>query len=83
MCLSSPHGHECAPSALCSPRQTHIAPNTQEFQTIADRANFEIKKKLMTRLSYGIGIYLGATVGVMLLPIFVNDYLQVGAGRCR
>ena len=44
---------------------------------MADRANFEVKKKLMTRLSYGIGVYLGATMGVMLLPIFIFDYLQV------
>ncbi len=35
----------------------------QEFQTVADRLNFEIKKRLMRRLHYGVGFYLGATMG--------------------
>lgn len=66
---------------LLGPNQniSHIAGadiEAQEFQTVADRLNFEVKKRLMGRLHYGVGFYLGATMGVILLPLFINAYVQ-------
>jgi hypothetical protein len=52
------------------------AENPGDVATVADRLNFEVKKRLLARFSLGVGFYLVATVAVLLLPIFVNDVLQ-------
>ncbi|KIY96909.1 hypothetical protein MNEG_11052 [Monoraphidium neglectum] len=56
---------------------SHIAGadvEAQEFETVADRLNFEIKKNL--RFSFGVGAYLIATMCALLLPIYMNVVVQ-------
>ncbi|KAI8474672.1 MAG: hypothetical protein J3K34DRAFT_491757 [Monoraphidium minutum] len=48
----------------------------QEFETVADRLNFEIKKKLYQRFAFGVGAYLIATFGALMLPIYMNIVVQ-------
>ncbi|GBF90051.1 hypothetical protein Rsub_02759 [Raphidocelis subcapitata] len=57
----------------------HVAgadPEEAEFRTVADRINFEIKKKLYKRFSFGVGAYLLATIGALLLPVYMNVLVQ-------
>lgn len=58
---------------------SHIAgadSDAQEFETVADKLNFEIKKKLYKRFSFGVGAYLVATMCALLLPIYMNIVVQ-------
>eukprot|EP00877_Chromochloris_zofingiensis_P006333 jgi/Chrzof1/1953/Cz10g27200.t1 len=47
-----------------------------EFQTVADRLNFEVKRTLFLRFKIMVLVYLMATLCVYLLPVFINTVVQ-------
>jgi hypothetical protein len=56
-------GTGLSPAAVC--HCTHPAGadvEAQEFQTVADRVNFDIKKRMYARFSMGVAAYLVARV---------------------
>lgn len=49
----------------------------QEFRDVMDRLRFEVKKKLLRRLSTGVAVYLVASTAALLLPLFILGAVQV------
>jgi hypothetical protein len=48
-----------------------------EFRDVMDRLRFEVKKKMLKRLSTGVAVYLVASTAALLLPLFILGAVQV------
>lgn len=48
----------------------------KEFETVADRMQYMAKRKVLGRFGAGVSGYLIASCLVLLLPIFINSYVQ-------